>query len=237
MFSDHRLNQFSSPVAALPDEPRLKPDELKRHFDASPEELRQKHNALCDALQGVSAAVQLGFIRTAGIPADNVQGALESVQKQVSDAATGELPAGSISMDKLGQDVRSWIGDTPEKTQQLWSRTASLEQTAGALQNRDNQLQAAINANTRIAVGTYAGNATGYGSVVQHIALPFTPRAVLVLYCSSRYSPCCALAGVPWMHGNEVGLVCTENGFDAIGDGKSSGQNDSMLSYVYLAFA
>lgn len=234
MFTDHKLNQFSSPVSALPDEPRLKPDELKRHFDASPEELRAKHNELCDALHAASAAAKLGFIRTAGIPSDTVQGALESVQKQVSDATAGQLPSGSVSMDKLAQDVRNWIGDAPEKTQQLWPRTAALESTTAALQNRDNQLQAAIDAKTRISMGTYQGN----GAPVQHIALPFTPQAVLVLIAdANKFGPFLAYTGRPWSYNFQTGLLCTSGGFDVMGSSVVNGPNDVNRSYVYIAFA
>ena len=109
-FEAYKLPEFDHKISDLPDQPNMQPDELKAYFDSSPEQLRQAHNGLCDALteatSGTSAAAGLGFQRTAGVPADNVQAAVENVQAQLDAAVMGNIPSGSVTQDKLAQDVR-----------------------------------------------------------------------------------------------------------------------------------
>ena len=44
-FSDHKIQTFTHKISDLPDQPNMQPEELKAHFDSSPEELRQALNA------------------------------------------------------------------------------------------------------------------------------------------------------------------------------------------------
>ena len=109
-FSPNKLEQFSKKISSLRDQPNMQPNELKAYFDSSPEEVRQAHNSLCDALTTATtqstAAANIGFSRTAGVPADTVQAAVENVQSQLTDAVLGNIPSGSVTGDKLAQDVR-----------------------------------------------------------------------------------------------------------------------------------
>lgn len=107
MFKDHQLAAFSQPITSLPDTPNLPAQTLKERFDACPQELRESYNGLCAALDDISAARQLGFQRSAGVPADTVQSAIESVQLQVADAVMGVIPSGSVTGDKLAADVQA----------------------------------------------------------------------------------------------------------------------------------
>ena len=104
-FTDHKLETFTKKISDLPDEPKLLPNELKAYFDSSPEELRQAHNDLCESLDQIQASA-VHFTMTAGVPEENVQDAIENVQSQLDAAVMGNIPSGSVTGDKLAQDVR-----------------------------------------------------------------------------------------------------------------------------------
>ena len=201
MFKDHQLAAFSQPITSLPDTPNLPAQTLKERFDACPEELRESYNGLCAALDDISAARQLGFQRSAGVPADTVQSAIESVQLQVADAVMGVIPSGSVTGDKLAADVQARFsaiesaaqteaaarqqGDAAEVTARQQADAAE----AAARQQADNNLQSQINTHTtqigakcQIVVGSYEGTTyqPEYGD--QYIALGFTPKAVIVFH-------------------------------------------------------
>lgn len=168
--SDQKLKGFSKLISALPDQPRMQPQDLKAYFDSSPEEVRQAHNNLCDALCTPDAAASLGFARTAGVPADNVQAAVENVQQQVADAVLGNIPSGSVDGDKLAQDVR-------DRLTAIESAAAS---EASIRQSTDSSLQSQI---TSLSLGkceVIAGTYTGDGQPVRLISLGRKPKAVYV---------------------------------------------------------
>ena len=48
MFTERKIEKFQQTVSALPDTPNLSAAELKRRFDACPEELRAALNGVCD---------------------------------------------------------------------------------------------------------------------------------------------------------------------------------------------
>ena len=89
--SEHKITEFENKITELADQPNMQPDELKQYFDSSPEELRQAHNGLCDALAATTAAAEIGFAQTAGVPEDTVQDAIENVQAQVTAATSSWL--------------------------------------------------------------------------------------------------------------------------------------------------
>lgn len=168
--SDQKLKGFSKLISSLPDQPRMQPQDLKSYFDSSPEEVRQAHNNLCDALCAPDAAASLGFARTAGVPADNVQAAVENVQQQVADAVLGNIPSGSVDGDKLAQDVR-------DRLTAIESAAAS---EASIRQSTDSSLQSQI---TSLSLGkceVIAGTYTGDGQPVRLISLGRKPKAVYV---------------------------------------------------------
>lgn len=182
--SDQKLKGFTKLISSLADQPRMQPQDLKAYFDSSPEEVRQAHNNLCDALCAPDAAASLGFARTAGVPADTVQAAVEHVQAQVSDAVSGNLPSGSVTGDKLAQDVR-------DRLSAIESAAAS---EASTRQSTDSSLQSQISSlnlgKSEIMVGTYVGDS----QPVRLISLGRKPKAVylchsmgLLISGSSRY--------------------------------------------------
>lgn len=162
MISKTSLEQFRQRIADLPDEPVLAADELKARFDACPEELRVQHNALVSGLLDSSAAGELGFARTSGVPADNVQEAVENVQEQLIEIAFGSIPEGSVGRSKLTGEINDELNRT--------------QQTLQSLTQKDVDLQTQVRAKAEIVVGTYQGDDTEN----RKISLGFTPRAVFV---------------------------------------------------------
>lgn len=247
--SDQKITGFTKRISQLADQPNMQPDELKAYFDSSPEQLRQAHNGLCDVLteatSSASAAAGLGFQRTAGVPADTVQAAVENVQQQVTDAVLGNIPSGSVTEDKLAQDVRD--------------RFAAIESAAtaeaSARASGDSSLQTQINSHTsQLSTHTsqiaakcqlYCGTYTGDGQASQFINLGFTPKAVLVFPESAAIirSPyplgALALQGHKAFNDQTDILEITTNGFSSYYFSNSRGGSYLNLSgdiYFYLAF-
>lgn len=170
-FSDHKIEAFTHKISDLPDQPNMQPEELKAHFDSSPEELRQALNALCDALAAQTAAADIGFAQTAGVPETTVQEAIENVQSQVTEAIIGSIPSGSITSDKLAQDVRD----------RLTNIENSVTSEAGTRASADSSMQSQISALSTTKCEVYCGFYTGDGTENRTISLSKTPRAVLVM--------------------------------------------------------
>lgn len=173
-FSENKLQQFSKKIISLPDQPNMQPTDLKAYFDSSPEEVRQAHNGLCDALSAATSAAALGFQRTAGVPADSVQNAIVNVQSQLCDAALGNVPFGSISGDRLAQDVQDRFTTIESAADTEASARASGD---SQLQEQISNMQIVLSAKNQIISGYYIGN----GAASRTISLGKTPRAVLVM--------------------------------------------------------
>lgn len=180
-FSANKQDTYEKRIASLPDQPNMQPNELKAYFDSSPEQLRQAHNGLCDALteatSSASAAANLGFQRTAGVPADNVQAAVENVQAQLDAAVMGKIPSGSVNGDKLAQDVRDRF-DAIESA--AASESSTRASTDSSLQKQINthttQITSLTSAKAEFVMGTYSGN----NQPERVISLGFTPKVVIV---------------------------------------------------------
>lgn len=170
-FSDHKIVGFTHKISDLPDQPNMQPEELKARFDSSPEELRQALNALCDALAAQTAAADIGFAQTAGVPETTVQEAIENVQSQVTEAIIGSIPSGSITGDKLAQDVRD----------RLTNIENSVTSEASTRASADSSMQSQISALSTTKCEVYCGFYTGDGTENRTISLSKTPRAVLVM--------------------------------------------------------
>ena len=246
-FSDHKITEFQNRITALADQPNMQPDELKAYFDSSPEELRQAHNSLCDALTAPTAAADIGFAQTAGVPAGTVQAAIDNVQSQVTAAIIGSIPSGSIDGDKLAQDVRDRL--TAIET----AAANEANSRAGAdtnLQNQINTHTTQIAAKCEVCIGSYIGD----DAEQRAIPLGFYPHAVLLLTSTGdttqnlgsggyrcygglalRDLPCGPRAGYP-------GIVLTANGFTVYNKVEFENSyiyrycNSANLAYYYIAF-
>lgn len=181
-FEEKKVPAFEHPISQLADQPNMQPGELKAYFDANPEILRQGLNALCDALGDTTAAANLGFTQTAGVPESTVQDAIENVQSQLDAAVMGNIPSGSVTGDKLAQDVRDRFSAIEASvTEEASARQSADTAEAGARASADANLQNQINTKCEVYVGTYVGN-TAFGTTgSQSIYLGFHPKAVLIL--------------------------------------------------------
>ena len=236
-FADHKIQTFTKKITALADQHNMQPDELKAYFDSSPEELRQAHNSLCDALTAPTAAANIGFAQTAGVPAGTVQAAIENVQSQVTAAIIGSIPSGSIDGDKLAQDVRDRLTAI---------ETAAANETntrAGAdtnLQNQINTHTAQLSSLTSGKCEIYCGTYTGNGAAQQDIYLGFAPKAVFILYNGTQtgsYEICggLAIAGSPLIINNQNCIVPSATGFSVYQNTYVTTNMKNGLFY-YLAF-
>ena len=240
-FEPQKLGTFSKKIIDLPDQPNMQPHELKEYFDSSPEELRQSHNGLCDALTAKTAASALGFSRTAGVPADTVQTAVENVQQQLNAAVMGNIPSGSVTGDKLAQDVRDRFTAIENAAKSEASTRAS----------GDSNLQSQINTHTaqittlqiakaEIACGYYEGDE----AAARIISLGRTPKAVLLLSqawgLAYRLSEYCygglAVTNSPvyyWNQNNALAIV--ENGFEVYYQAEKNLATNALGRYHYIA--
>lgn len=231
-FEEKKVPTFEHPISQLADQPNMQPGELKAYFDANPEILRQGLNGLCDALSDTTAAANLGFAQTAGVPESTVQDAIENVQAQLDAAVMGNIPSGSVTGDKLAQDVRD--------------RFTAIESTAASeASNRasaDSNLQSQINTHTgQIAALTaskcelYFGSYTGNGDESQYISLGFAPKAVICANDSGMISRMNYPEGAIALPGTEGGLVIEGNGFRVYYSSNSYWNNTSNTTYHFIA--
>lgn len=243
-FSANKQDTYEKRVASLPDQPNMQPNELKAYFDSSPEQLRQAHNGLCDALteatSSASAAANLGFQRTAGVPADNVQAAVENVQQQVVDAVLGNIPSGSVNGDKLAQDVRDRFAAIESAAA---SESSTRANTDSSLQKQINthsaQITSLTSAKAEYVTGTYSGN----DAAERTISLGFTPKAVVVFDCNGTMSYSGLLSGGfatnKFTPSKGAVAVCT-GGFKIYYDGGynrvTNGTSSNFSPYGYIAF-
>ena len=106
MFTERKIEKFQQTISALPDTPNLSAAELKRRFDACPEELRKALNGVCD------------------------DGA--ALEKRM-DAYRAETFEGEITRDMLAPAVQGEISGKAEQTA-LDAETAAREKTDETLQ-------------------------------------------------------------------------------------------------------
>ena len=244
-FADHKIQTFTKKITALADQPNMQPDELKAYFDSSPEELRQAHNDLCDALTAPTAAANIGFAQTAGVPAGTVQAAIENVQSQVTAAIIGSIPSGSIDGDKLAQDVRDRLTaiETAAANETNTRAGADTAETA-ARTSADANLQTQINAKCEMVCGSYVGN----GTMNRLIHLGRTPKAALVMtntgmmYLANVHGTYGGLAvpdsPVIYTNPEQPAVAIVANGFQVSSSEPSSALSANLTDtrYNYIAF-
>lgn len=227
-FSEHKINEFTNRIAELADQPNMLPDELKQYFDSSPEELRQALNALCDALTAATAAADIGFAQTAGVPESTVQAAIENVQAQVTAAIIGSIPSGSIDMDKLAQDVRN----------RFTSIESAATSEAGTRASADTNLQNQINAHTtQIAAKCelYFGSYTGDGTSSRLISLGFAPKAIICAQSDGQILDGNRILGGIVFPDSTGGLVIEGNGFRVRYSSDQYWNNSNGRKFYFLA--
>ncbi len=232
-FSANKQDTYEKRIASLPDQPNMQPNELKAYFDSSPEQLRQAHNGLCDALteatSNASAAANLGFQRTAGVPADDVQAAVENVQAQLDAAVMGNIPSGSVDGDKLAQDVRDRFIAIENAARSEASTRSSGDLN---LQNQINAHTTQLAAKCEVVFGSYSGN----GQASQFISLGFSPKAIIVAQSDGTMINGNRIQGGFVLPGASGGVVIEGLGFRALYSDDRYWTNVYNRQYYYIAF-
>lgn len=236
-FEEKKVPAFEHPIAQLADQPNMQPGELKAYFDANPEILRQGLNGLCDALSDTTAAANLGFAQTAGVPESTVQDAIENVQAQLDAAVMGNIPSGSVTQDKLAQDVRDrFTAIENSATAEASTRASGDSNLQSQINTHTSQISSLTNAKSEVVFGSY----TGDGQETRTIALGFYPRAVFLILSSGSLSNCGGLAmrDLPCTTG---GLSLVTTGFTVVNKDMPSGYNDLRYNvsgnvYYYIVF-
>lgn len=122
MTDDLKIIQALSDLPNSEDE--LTAQELKAKFDEAGLTIQNYINKIL--IQAIVAA-QIPFNKTTAINADTIQAAIENVQSQVQEAATGTIVNGSVTKEKLAEDLLSriygglaWVSaDTPDSEDNL----------------------------------------------------------------------------------------------------------------------
>lgn len=235
-FSANKQDTYEKRIASLPDQPNMQPNELKAYFDSSPEQLRQAHNGLCDALteatSNASAAANLGFQRTAGVPADDVQAAVENVQAQLDAAVMGNIPSGSVDGDKLAQDVRDRFIAIENAAKSEASTRSSGDNN---LQEQINTHTAQISSLTTTKCELYYGSYDGNDEPSQYISLGFAPKAVLCAQSDGQIAQLGRSVGAIAFPGTEGGLRIEGNGFRVYYNNDYHWNNASMRTFMFIA--
>lgn len=238
-FEANKLPEFEHKITDLPDQPNMQPNELKAYFDANPELLRQALNALCDALSDESAAGSLGFSPTAGIPVTTLQAALEYLHGLLADAVVGKLLTGSVTGDKLAQDVRDrFSAIETAATTEASTRASADSQMQSQIDTHTSQ----IAAKCEIAYGYYEGNDASERS----FQLGWQPRVVIVarifepFHNNFYYYGGIAFDNYPAIipgHNKKV-IQVTATGFTVYHDPTGNAYvyaNGSGTNYIYIA--
>lgn len=239
MLSKYKIDSFKNQIAALPDTPQLSAQELKRYFDASPEELKNALNGVIVTLTGAEGAENVGFRKSDKVHAGTVQEAIENVQGQIKNVVLGQIPEGSVGFDLLAAEVTDRLdafdaADTTEREERLAQASAEAE----ARQTEDKRLDSRItsvqtnlqaninnnftnlnNAKCSITVGGYSGN----GSSTRLLTTGFQPKFVI---CGMQDG------GQLYMsYSNNYRISLRSNGFQVDTTLNASGSN-----YDYIAF-
>ena len=235
-FEANKLPEFEHKITDLPDQPNMQPNELKAYFDANPELLREALNALCDALTtattAATAAANLGFQSTAGVPADNVQDAIEDVQSQLTDAVLGNIPSGSVTNDKLAQDVRDHFTTIENAAASEASTRASAD---SSLQSQINTHTSQIASLTSTKCELYFGSYQGNDADSQYISLGFAPKALFCAQSDGTTINGNRIQGGIILPGTTGGLTIEGNGFRAKYSSDLYWTNVSGRTYYYIA--
>lgn len=83
---------------------RLKATQLKAMFDQAAKNVQADVKRLVSELGASTAAGNIGFAPTAGVPKTNVQDAIENVQSQIAGVSQGAVANGSIDTAQLANE-------------------------------------------------------------------------------------------------------------------------------------
>lgn len=199
--NDHKIANLTNPIESLSDHPSadgINAETLKKAFDKSPNEIKDKLNDVIDNLlsntDNDSGADNIGSTAISGITGDTVQAQMEALKAFIDAAILGYINDGTITDDKLsnapGQikeqintfapHLSKLVTDTDgihglKMETGIWTPTISLE-TAGTIvytiqQGNFVRIGKIVTCNFFIRCSSVTGGA----GIIEIVGLPFTP--------------------------------------------------------------
>lgn len=96
-----KVTELTSPISTLPDRVSGSAADLKARFDASPNQLKNAHNALCDELAATAAAGNIGAQAVPGVTGNTVQAILAGLKTAIDAIVSGVIPPSSVDEGML----------------------------------------------------------------------------------------------------------------------------------------
>ena len=175
-FSDHKITQFTHKITDLPDQPTLAPNELKAHFDSSPEELRQAVNGICDDASRLEARVEGIVVDTFGDTID---------REMLSDELAAELDAKATQTALTSEAQTRETADSALDTRVAALETALPEKCevyCGLYDPGDSSVQDTVYLGFQPkAVLMVSNSPTSDYTIPLQLALPNTPHRLLTI--------------------------------------------------------
>ena len=107
----HTIEAFSEPITALPTDPQLAPEELKRRLQAPSEELRAAHNALAKEVGGIADATYPDTVtREMLTPEVKQEIAAKAEQSALASEAAARESADSALSDAVAHKCELFFG-------------------------------------------------------------------------------------------------------------------------------
>ena len=134
----------------------LTSQELKDKFDEGGLAIKDYIN---DDLIPALVSSNVPFTPTAEIAETTVQEAIENVQRQAAEAVAGSMPNNSISFDKLTDAVKARIASHETEIERLDTYIPSINASAAAVANHEQQISALESASAAHETGIAANAA------------------------------------------------------------------------------
>ena len=107
----HTIEAFTEPITALPTDPQLAPEELKRRLQAPSEELRAAHNALAKEVGGIADATYPDTVtREMLTPEVKQEIAAKAEQSALASEAAARESADSALSDAVAHKCELFFG-------------------------------------------------------------------------------------------------------------------------------
>ncbi len=107
----HVITEFTEPITALPTDPQLAPEELKRRLQAPAEELRAAHNALAKEVGGIADATYPDTVTEAMLtPEVRERIAAKAEQSALEAEAAARESADSALSDAVAHKCELFFG-------------------------------------------------------------------------------------------------------------------------------
>lgn len=243
------------------DEDGLTADELKKKFDAGPEDLKVAFNQLIDELSLTTASSNIGMgkINTDDTSANNLDAKLKYLHESLVNATMGQVPDNSITQVKIDSSYDATLAKKDGTLQENLNASMINGNSVDNIGIRNGVLQTNLNAekvggetlaqileHKNYTTGTYVGSynideaVSEENPTSQTINIGFTPSIVIIFYRYNSFgSGTEADIYVSFNGFSTAGLTIVENGFMVSGKTlnaykKQIGSNPYEYGYLAL---